>query len=201
MKKNLIAFFVAISMSSCSPRFRVPEDIKEPKLQDVVSLLQTQYKLAMDSLYSGQNAIKDFKISEADVSLKVSGKTTGSGDITVLIFKPAVKYIRTTTSTVTYVLTTKPNPLGGGPANKVDNSLRDAIVATIKNFHDLNLTSGFDQLTKDHVVLDIDFSVEVDKSGTITFKLWGIGADVSGESDKTVDHELKLTFTKGSLTN
>ncbi len=183
---------VVLLIAGCSPTYKLPKGAEEPKLQDIVSYIQTQYKMAVDTLTS--RGITEFPISEADLALKTSQKTSAGGDITVLIFKPSGKFIRTTTSTVTYVLTKQPNPLGGAAFAKADNNLRDAIITVITNFHNLYVAKGLDQLTKDHIVLDIDFSIEIDASLALSFKIWGLGTDVSLETDHTVDHDLKLTF-------
>jgi hypothetical protein len=157
----------------------------------VVDAVQQQYALALNIL--GTN---DFPLTEADLSLKVITKGTASGDITVLIFKPSAKYIRTSTSTVTFTLAKAAPPGGGGKSIKdTSMALRDAIVSAVRAFKNLKIDSAL-ALKKDHFVIDLDFSIEYDEALGLTFKVFGLAADLSAERDHTIDHELKLTFSK-----
>jgi hypothetical protein len=191
MKSLVFSISVIVLLGSCCAQKSLTVNQKGPKLEEVVQAVQLQYKQAVDQLKT--DGIDDFEISEADLSLKVTKATIKSADITVLIFKPSVKYTKTASTTVTYTLSQKNNSAGGAPPKVSDTNLKDLIISSVTTFHNLNATIS--DLTKESITLDLDFSVEKDLTGGLTFTVWGIAANASLESDNTVEHELKLIIT------
>jgi len=189
--KYLLFVLVSISVVSCCGS-RVPQASQnEPALNDVVTAIQHQYTTALKRLKD--SGITDIKISEADLSLAVTGVISANASVKVLIFTPSKKFIRTKTTTITYVLSEAKDAKGGAGIKLADNRLSDIIVSTARNFHDLNQTIG--DLTKDSFSIDLVFSIENDTSLGLSFDIIGLSVDAGAEFDKTVTHELKLTFT------
>jgi hypothetical protein len=194
MKKSVLYCAVVLILSSCCAQ-RLPKNQAEPKLGEVVEAVQKEYLAALQRLKNDK--ITGISITKADIALKITQKNSANSDITVWIFKPSDKYIQTRTSTVTYELSTATGGTGGANAHAKNHDLQDMIYYTIKNFDGLNNTIG--GLTKNNVVLDIDFSIENDASVGLTFKILGFGTDIGGEMDHTVDQDLKLTFMPTAL--
>jgi hypothetical protein len=192
MKQILLALACACILSSCCTQRVATIPGNQPKLNEVVSVIQDQYKGALDSLKKLK--ITKTVITEAELSLKVTKTISADAEFSVLIFKPKASRSQERSTTVTYKLTDDKNLLGGDKINKLkkDNSLRDAIVSAAVSFHSLNTTIG--TLTKESFSLDLVFSIENQVGLGLGFEVWGVGADLGGSYTNAIEHELVLTF-------
>lgn len=192
MKQFILTLAAACILSSCCTQkvVKLPND--QPKLNDVLTVVQEQYKAALDSL--AKEGIKNYEIVEAQLSLKVSKTISGDAEFSVLIFKPKASRSLSRSTTVAYKLSKAESITGGDKKNeqKTDNSLRDAIINATKSFNQMEKTIG--TLIKESFSLDLVFSIEEEKGVGLSFKVWGIGADLGGTFSSATEHELVLTF-------
>jgi len=188
--KNLLWLLAAASLltSCCASRIPV-KPLKERTLDEMVAAVQEQYSKATQILEGKKIKIA---VTKADLTVKLSSVSTENADVTVWIVKPSTKFIQTKTTSVTYELTDATDTKGGAKKLATDDKLCNLIVDAATKFANLHTTIG--TLTKDNFSLDIVFAVENDNSATLTFTILGIGVNAGYENDRSVEHELVLTF-------
>lgn len=195
LKYLSLVIAVAIVMTSCcakKPMIKSTSNVTIP-LDQVLPEIQKQYVDAVNELQADGVGID---VSAIDLGLKITKKNIASGDVQVLIFKPADKYTLTHETSVIFHLTQ-----GGTKAAdqyKTDlGDLKTLIVSSAKQFANSSTIIG--KLTKKELELDIAFTIENDVSGGLTFKVLGVGADLGYEYDNAVEHDLTMKFTVTKL--
>ncbi|HUC82968.1 MAG TPA: hypothetical protein VMR70_18815 [Flavisolibacter sp.] len=190
MKQLFILVATALLVTSCCTTKNFPSNQSEPSLEEVVTALQQEYTTAMNTLK--KDGITGVRITEAEISLKVSKQVSANGEIKVLIFKPSKSWSRTNTTTITYKLSEKESAAGGAAFNKDKRRLSDIIVSAAKNFNDLNATVG--KLVKDEFTIELAFEIENVNGAGLSFEVIGLSVDAGVEKTTTVEHGMSLTF-------
>lgn len=186
---------VAIIMTSCCAKKHMINSTSNPTipLDQVLPEIQKQYVDAVNELQADGVGID---VSAIDLGLKVTKTNITSGDVQVLIFKPADKYTITHQTSVIFHLT----QTGAKAVDQYKTDLgylKTLIVSSAKQFANSNTIIG--KLTKKELELDIAFTIENDISGGLTFKILGVGADLGYEYDNAVEHDLMMKFTVTKL--
>ncbi|OMP80112.1 hypothetical protein [[Flexibacter] sp. ATCC 35208] len=199
MYKLLYATITVAILSSCWPASKIVRLNKEkaPKLQNVLSEVQRQYKMALDTLEADKNIKLD--ITEADLTLKVTKEMSGTGEVKVLIFKPSGTLTNTRSTSVTYTLSQKENTSGGSTdtTKKEDFTLRDLIISSARELNSMNVKIG--RLTEKTFSIDMSFSIEVDATGALLFDIGVFSIETGATKKHTAEHELKLSFKINEL--
>lgn len=207
MKQILIAIFSLAILTSCKtgqdastppkPTAAQNKKMKSFGLDTIVQTIQTQYILALADLEERGGNDKNYReieITNAELSLTVTRETTGSADLSVLIFGASGSITRNNSTGLTFVLSKKEDQKGGSinALAKNENTLADLIVLGAEKF--IKLKSSIGNLEKDSFELHIVFSIERKGGPKFAFKFWGIDSEIGVEKSGAVEHEMVLTF-------
>ncbi len=199
--KTILPIVLLLAIQSCGlcKHQNLPETsdeaVKKAEEYDVnavASAIQKQYVCALNSLE--KEKITNIEITNAELSLTVIKSTTGSGELSVLIFSGSGSLERESSTSMTFTLS-KADTLRTELIENSDDQLCELIVATAKKFHELK---GIGDLKKESFELEITFSIKVSVEGKITFEIWKIGGEGAVGKEKTVEHGITLTFKEKS---
>lgn len=129
-------------------------------------------------------------LDKAVLTLETAATTKGGIDINFLIFtlKHTAKKGNTVTQTITWGTLDK--PAGGGTTADLKDVLASAVATAAQ------ITSKVTAIKLSQAVIKIQFVVDKETSGSISYKILGVTLGPSIDVDKTCTNTLEVTFKK-----
>jgi hypothetical protein len=181
--KNII---LAMCLATCS--FSLVLAQKSPKappaetveLKDVIERINA-------ALAEAQKSPEAASLLSATIKLETAYDKSGGGGFKVFA-KASRKWAKGASSSVTYKYST---PITITSLESKNDELVAIIKDAAKNFKNNSSIAG---LEKDKFEIEIAFSVTKTSSAGVEFEVYGVGVDISGDSERKVAHTITLEF-------
>ena len=156
------------------------------------SQVGTDVQKALES--ANASGLSGLTLNKAVLTLETAATTKSGIDINLLIFtlKHTAKKGNTLTETITWGSLEK--PAAGGPTQSLQNVLANAIATAAQ------IASKVTRIKLSQAVIKMQFVVDKDINGSISYKILGVTLGPSIDVDKTSTNTLEVTFTKPTST-
>ncbi len=189
---------------ACTPVFGEPSPKKPPdvmELDQVIAQVQEALNEYQNNLGTG-----DYKLpplSSAEFDFKTTAATTGTGAVSLLIFKFGTSHEKDFTNDITYTYAPPPptptttkfaQSLGSRPPPSLKDQLAQTIQSAAKVMKESTATVGGLPLSR--LTVTLQYGVKWDVNAAGTFQISFITVGLGGDRNKNTVQSVKLVFGK-----